>query len=163
MQKLSDNDGAYAILKGKLENILEIIKSFNEAKEKVEELHKKTSDEKVGFEDVIDNLYEKMEEAAKDFNKTEFEKYITLLDNFISNRNKLSKLSKSDASSYSELTSSDKDNIKSFLSTLMGIYYDDWNDSSLSESERNEKLNNSIKKYMVWIVVYLVLAILQIV
>lgn len=104
-----------------------------------------------------------MEEAAKDFNKTEVEKYITLLDNFISNRNKLSKLSKSDASSYSKLTSSDKDNIKSFLSTLMDIYYDDWNDSSLSESERNEKLNNSIKKYMVWIVVYLVLAILQIV
>lgn len=145
-KKLSDNDGVYAILKGKLENILKIIESFNEAKEKVEELHKKTSDEKVGFEDVIDNLYEKMEEAAEDFNKTEFEKYITLLDNFISNRNKISKLSKSDASSYSELTSSDKDNIKSFLSTLMGIYYDDWNDSSLSESERNEKLNNSIKK-----------------
>ena len=67
-KKLSDNDGVYAILKGKLENILEIIESFNEAKEKVEELHKKTSDEKVGFEDVIDNLYEKMEEAAEDFN-----------------------------------------------------------------------------------------------
>lgn len=145
-KKLSDNDGVYAILKGKLEEVLGMVESFNDAKDKIEELHKKNSDEKVGFEDVIDRLYEKMEEAADDFKKEEFKKYITLLDNFISNRNKLSKLSKSDASSYSELTSSDKDNIKSFLSTLMGIYYDDWNDSSLSESERNEKLNNSIKK-----------------
>lgn len=144
-KQLSGDDGVYAIIKGKLEDIIGIVDSFDDIKEKIEALNE-DDDKKAGFEDVIDGLYEAVEAAADDFTEDEFKKYIGLLDGCIQNLNTLTELSNSDASSYSDLSDTDKDRMKSFVKTLMGIYYDDWNDSSLSASDRNEKLNNSIKK-----------------
>ena len=144
-KQLSGDDGIYAIIKGKLEDIIGIVDSFDDIKEKVEALNE-DDDKKAGFEDVIDGLYEAVEEAADDFTEDEFKKYIRLLDSCIQNLNTLTELSNSDASSYSDLNDADKGKMKAFVNTLMGIYYDDWNNSSLSASDRNEKLNDSIKK-----------------
>lgn len=145
-KSLSDDDGIYAITKGKLESIMGIADSFDDIKDAIEKLNEKDDDEKIGFEDIIEGLSEQVEEAADDFKKDEFKKYIDLLDGFISDLNTLTKLENSNAKSYDELTSdADKDNMNTFVKNLMTIYHYDWNNSSLSESERNQKLDNSIK------------------
>ena len=146
-KKLTGSEGVYTKTKDILTSLSKIADDFMTLQTKIEALDKKDPNQKIGFEDVIESVNKELIKACTKFDKNTIAAYVTYFGTFELEMNKFTKLTNDNANSYSELTEvSDQNKMKLFVSNLMTIYYNDWNNDSLSKNERDTKLNSDIRK-----------------